>query len=51
MRGFEVKELQHPSAIKLSGNVPEPTPADDHVLIDIYSGALNFFDVRGCLSI
>ncbi|KAK7687107.1 hypothetical protein QCA50_009608 [Cerrena zonata] len=45
MRGFVVRELAHPSKISLSYNVPEPTPGPEDVIIDVYSAALNFFDI------
>ncbi|KAJ3735715.1 alcohol dehydrogenase [Lentinula guzmanii] len=45
MRGFQVKELAHHSKIELSYDVPEPEPKDGEILIDVYSGALNFFDI------
>lgn len=45
MRGFVVKELAHPSKISLSYDVPEPTPGPEEVIVDVYSAALNFFDV------
>lgn len=46
MRGFVVKELTHPSNITVSTEAPEPTPAPDQVIVDVYSAGLNFFDVR-----
>ncbi|KAJ4483402.1 alcohol dehydrogenase [Lentinula aciculospora] len=45
MRGFQVKELAHHSKIELAYDVPEPEPKDGEILIDVYSGALNFFDI------
>ncbi|GAW08547.1 alcohol dehydrogenase [Lentinula edodes] len=45
MRGLQVKELAHHSKIELSYDVPEPTAKEGEILIDIYSGGLNFFDI------
>jgi len=45
MRGFAVTEYLHPSKISLSSDVPEPKPAEDEILVDVYSAGLNFFDV------
>ncbi|KAF9071750.1 alcohol dehydrogenase [Rhodocollybia butyracea] len=45
MRGFQVRELAHHTAITLSEEVPEPVPQKNEVLIDVYSGGLNFFDI------
>ena len=45
MRAFVVKELAHPSKISLSHDVPEPTPGPEEVIVEVYSAALNFFDV------
>ncbi|KIM40120.1 hypothetical protein M413DRAFT_446274 [Hebeloma cylindrosporum] len=45
MRAFVVKELNHPSKISLSHDVPEPNANDNQVLVDIYSAGLNFFDI------
>lgn len=40
-----MKELNHPSDISLSTDVPEPTAGPGQVLVDVYSAGLNFFDV------
>jgi len=45
MRAFVVKELNHPSKIRLSHGVPEPKASENQVLVDVYSAGLNFFDV------
>lgn len=45
MRGLQVKELAHHSNIELSYDVPEPKAKEGEILIDVYSGGLNFFDV------
>jgi len=49
MRAFVVKELNHPSKIELTKDAPEPKPAPDQVLVDVYSAGLNFYDVSTCL--
>lgn len=41
-----MKDLAHPSKIPLATNVPEPKAGKDHVIVDVYSAGLNFFDVR-----
>ncbi|KAK7472585.1 hypothetical protein VKT23_000698 [Stygiomarasmius scandens] len=45
MRGIVVNELKHHSQIPLSKNVPIPKPGKNEVLCDVYSAAMNFFDV------
>lgn len=45
MRGYIVKELAHPSTIPLTHDLPSPKPKADQVVVDIYSAALNFFDI------
>ncbi|KAE9411464.1 NAD(P)-binding protein [Gymnopus androsaceus JB14] len=45
MRGFLVKEIAHHTKINLSYDVPEPQPKKNEVLVDVYSGGLNFFDI------
>jgi len=45
MRAFVVNQLDHPSNIELTKDAPEPKPALDMVLVDVYSAGLNFFDV------
>ncbi|KAH9485385.1 Quinone oxidoreductase-like protein 2-like protein [Psilocybe cubensis] len=45
MRAFVVKELTHPSNISVTDNVTEPTAGPEHVLVDVYSAGLNFFDI------
>jgi NADPH:quinone reductase len=47
MRAYVVNEWVHPSQLKLVNNAPEPkVTASDEILVDVYSSALNFFDVR-----
>ena len=46
MRAFMVTEYVHPSKIAVTQDAPEPKPAVDQVIVDVYSAALNFFDVR-----
>ncbi|KAI0081200.1 NAD(P)-binding protein [Panus rudis PR-1116 ss-1] len=45
MRGFQVKQLAHPSKISVSDDIPEPKPGPGEVIVDVYSAALNFFDI------
>jgi NADPH2:quinone reductase len=48
MRAFVIDHYAHPSAQKLTENAPGPDSAKlgkDEVLVDVYSAALNFFDV------
>lgn len=45
MRAYIIKELNHPSRIPLSHDVPEPKAGANEVLVDVYSAGLNFFDV------
>lgn len=46
MRAFVVKQHAHPSKISLSNDAPEPEPAEDEVLVEVFSAGLNYFDVR-----
>lgn len=48
MRAFVIKQLNHPSKIELTKDAPEPKPAPDQILVDVYSAGLNFYDVRMC---
>ncbi|OJA08663.1 hypothetical protein AZE42_01165 [Rhizopogon vesiculosus] len=46
MRAYVVNEWVHPSQLKLVNNAPEPkVTASDEILVDVYSSALNFFDI------
>jgi NADPH:quinone reductase len=45
MRAYVVKSHVHPSKLPLTNNAPEPKPGKEEVLVEIYSAALNFFDV------
>lgn len=45
-----VNKWVHPSELKLVDNAPEPKAADDEIIVDVYSSALNFFDVRCIVS-
>lgn len=45
MRAFVIKHLSHPSKIELTRNAPEPKQVPGHILVDVYSAGLNFFDV------
>jgi NADPH:quinone reductase len=46
MRGYMINHYAHPKNLTLSLHLPEPTPGPGEVLVDIYSAALNFFDVN-----
>lgn len=45
MRAFVIKKLAHPSKIELTRDAPEPVPAPDQILVDVFSAGLNFYDV------
>ncbi|KIJ18751.1 hypothetical protein PAXINDRAFT_161556 [Paxillus involutus ATCC 200175] len=45
MRAYVVKEWTHPSKLTLVHDAPEPVPEIEEVVVDIYSAALNFFDI------
>jgi len=45
MRAFVIKHLSHPSKVELTRNAPEPKPVPGHILVDVYSAGLNFFDI------
>ena len=46
MKAYVVKRWVHPSELTLSTDVPEPKPLANEVIVEVYSAALNFFDVR-----
>ncbi|KAJ8587453.1 NAD(P)-binding protein [Rhizopogon salebrosus TDB-379] len=46
MRAYVVNEWVHPSQLKLVNDAPEPIATGlDEILVDVYSSALNFFDI------
>ncbi|KZT72141.1 NAD(P)-binding protein [Daedalea quercina L-15889] len=45
MRAFVIREYAHPSKIALSQDAPEPKPAEDEVLVEIFSAGLNYYDI------
>lgn len=45
MKAYVVHNHVHPSKLPLTDNAPEPKPAKGEVLVEIYSAALNFFDI------
>ena len=45
MRAVVIKEYAHPSKIPLALDALEPVPAEDELLVDVYSAGLNFYDV------
>lgn len=45
MRAFEINSYAHPSKLSLIENVPLPNPGPNDVVVEVYSAALNFFDV------
>jgi NADPH2:quinone reductase len=50
MRAYVVNKLVHPSQLKLVDDAPEPEATGDEIIVDVYSSALNFFDVRCTIS-
>ncbi|KIM91821.1 hypothetical protein PILCRDRAFT_809785 [Piloderma croceum F 1598] len=45
MRGYVINHYAHPKDLTLSLHLPDPIPGPGEVLVDIYSAALNFFDI------
>ncbi|KAH7909327.1 hypothetical protein BJ138DRAFT_1155526 [Hygrophoropsis aurantiaca] len=45
MRAYVINEWTHPSKLTLRSDAPEPKPGPDEVVVEIYSAALNFFDL------
>jgi len=45
MRAYVVNKYVHPSELTLVPEAPAPSPQPDEVIVDVYSAALNFFDV------
>ncbi|EPT04976.1 NAD-binding protein [Fomitopsis schrenkii] len=45
MRAFVIKEYAHPLKISLSDDAPEPKPAEDEVLVEVFTAGLNYFDI------
>ncbi|CCM02587.1 uncharacterized protein FIBRA_04690 [Fibroporia radiculosa] len=45
MRAFIISEYAHPSKISLSAHAPEPVPAKNEVVVEVFSAGLNFFDI------
>ncbi|KAH8119400.1 alcohol dehydrogenase [Phellopilus nigrolimitatus] len=45
MRAFVINKYAHPSLVHLSTDAPEPRPAGDELLVEVYSAGLNFFDI------
>lgn len=45
MRAYVVTKLVHPSQLKLVDDAPEPEATGDEIIVDVYSSALNFFDI------
>ena len=46
MRGYVIDHYDHPSKLQLRQDAPEPKPQPGDVVVEVYSAALNFFDVR-----
>lgn len=46
MRGYVIDHYDHPSKLQLRQDAPEPKPQPEDVVVEVYSAALNFFDVR-----
>ncbi|KZS98330.1 alcohol dehydrogenase [Sistotremastrum niveocremeum HHB9708] len=45
MKAFVLNSYAHPSKLALAQDAPEPTPGPNEVIVEIYSAALNFFDI------
>lgn len=45
MRAYVVNRNAHPSELALVSCAPVPTPEADEIIVDVYSAALNFFDI------
>ncbi|KAI6134470.1 hypothetical protein EV401DRAFT_1905489 [Pisolithus croceorrhizus] len=45
MRAYVVNRNAHPSELALVSGAPVPTPKADEIIVDVYSAALNFFDI------
>ncbi|KAI6033094.1 hypothetical protein F5J12DRAFT_798686 [Pisolithus orientalis] len=45
MRAYVVNRNVHPSELALVSGAPVPTPKADEIIVDVYSAALNFFDI------
>ncbi|KIK46929.1 hypothetical protein CY34DRAFT_75138 [Suillus luteus UH-Slu-Lm8-n1] len=45
MRAYVVTKLVHPSQLKLVDDAPEPEATGEEIVVDVYSSALNFFDI------
>lgn len=45
MRAFVIKQHSHPSQISLTVDAPEPKPAEDEVVVEVFSAGLNYYDV------
>ncbi|KAJ7084417.1 hypothetical protein B0H15DRAFT_784065 [Mycena belliarum] len=45
MRAFVIHELAHPSKIKLTTDWPIPDLKENHIMVDVYSAGVNFFDI------
>ncbi|KAG2150582.1 hypothetical protein DEU56DRAFT_869378 [Suillus clintonianus] len=45
MRAYVVNKWVHPSELKLVDDAPEPEATGDEILVDVFSSALNFFDI------
>lgn len=45
MRAYVVNRYAHPSELALVSGAPVPTPKPDEIIVDVYSAALNFFDI------
>jgi len=45
MKAWQVTSYAHPSKMVITLDTPEPIPGPAEVLVDVYSAALNFFDI------
>ncbi|KAF8608812.1 NAD(P)-binding protein [Ceratobasidium sp. AG-I] len=45
MKAIVISEYAHPSKQPITNQAPEPKPAADEVVVEVYTAALNFFDI------
>lgn len=45
MKAWQITSYAHPSKLSISPDAPEPEPSPNDVIVEVYSAALNFFDI------
>ncbi|KIJ39918.1 hypothetical protein M422DRAFT_32520 [Sphaerobolus stellatus SS14] len=45
MKAWQITSYAHPSKLNITLDAPEPKPGPDEVIVEVYSAALNFFDI------